>query len=139
VFALEGGGGPPPGQGNRIACESPDYLQNFCAAGTPVRRAWVAERRSQAPCIEGQTWGHRGDGGRVDQGGSAIFAFESHRPFATHRDAGLACPGDDRGIELRITVCIRGIVHIPVPASISPSHYRAVRAAIALALRGGDD
>ena len=77
VFALEGGGGPPPIHGNRISCESRDYQQNFCAAGKWIRRAWVAEQRSQSPCIEGQTWSYRGDGVWVSQGCSAIFAFES--------------------------------------------------------------
>jgi hypothetical protein len=77
VFALQGGGGPPPRPGNRIDCESRDYQQNFCAVGARIGRAWVAEQRSQSPCIEGQTWGRRGDGIWVTQGCSAVFAFEA--------------------------------------------------------------
>jgi len=49
VFALQGGGGPPPRPGNRIDCESQNYQQNFCGTGTRIGRAWVAEQRSQSP------------------------------------------------------------------------------------------
>ena len=70
---------PPPGPPgiNRVACESRDYQQAFCPAGPRVARAWVIEQRSQAPCINGQTWGFQGNGIWVDQGCSAVFAFES--------------------------------------------------------------
>jgi len=78
LFAVEGGGPPPGPPGiNRVACESRDYQQAFCPAGPRVARAWVIEQRSQAPCINGQTWGFQGNGIWVDQGCSAVFAFES--------------------------------------------------------------
>ena len=79
LFAVEGGGGPPPGPPpiNRVACESRDYQQAFCPAGPRVARAWVVDQRSQAPCINGQTWGFQGNGIWVTQGCSAVFAFES--------------------------------------------------------------
>jgi hypothetical protein len=78
LFAVEGGGPPPGPPGiNRVACESRDYQQSFCPAGPRVARAWVVEQRSQAPCVNGQTWGFQGNGIWVNQGCSAIFAFES--------------------------------------------------------------
>ena len=76
-FAFQGGGGNPnPPSGTTIACESRDYQQNYCGAGTRVRRAWVAQQQSQSPCIQGRTWGYDGNGVWVTQGCSAIFAFE---------------------------------------------------------------
>ena len=77
-FAYQGSGYRPPGPsigGNSIACESRDYQQNFCATGGRVSRAWVAQQQSQAPCIQGRTWGWDGRGIWVSQGCSAVFSF----------------------------------------------------------------
>ena len=77
VFSFAAGGGPPPPpRANSIECESRDYRQGWCDTGRNIRRAWVAEQRSQAPCIQGQTWGWRDRGIWVNGGCSAVFAFE---------------------------------------------------------------
>ena len=67
---------PAPG-GNIITCESRNYQQSWCNTGRRVGRAWVAEQRSQSPCIQGQTWGWRDNAIWVNGGCSAIFAFDS--------------------------------------------------------------
>lgn len=64
--------GPPvPGPGLTI-CESHEYRYNFCATG-PIRDVQLVEQRSQAPCIQGRSWGWRGDGIWVDNGCEAAF------------------------------------------------------------------
>jgi len=78
VFSFAAGGGPPPRPplANSIECESRNYQQGWCDTGRNIRRAWVAEQRSQSPCIQGQTWGWRDRGIWVNGGCSAVFAFE---------------------------------------------------------------
>jgi Protein of unknown function (DUF3011) len=77
VFAYQGGGGPPrPPMGNTVRCESRNYQQNFCGVGSGIGRVRLVEQRSQAPCIEGQTWGSQGNGIWVTQGCSGVFAFD---------------------------------------------------------------
>ena len=78
IFSFAAGGGPPPPpMGSSIACESRNYQQSWCNTGRRVGRAWVAEQRSQSPCIQGQTWGWRDNAIWVNGGCSAIFAFDS--------------------------------------------------------------
>lgn len=74
VFGYEGGGRP---EGNRIACESREYRQQFCGTGARVARAWVVEQRSDAPCVQGQTWGYQTNGIWVNQGCGAVFGFDA--------------------------------------------------------------
>ena len=79
IFAYQGGGrppGPPPPGSNQIACESRDYQYNFCGVGSRVGRAWIVRQQSESACIEGQTWGRRDNGIWVNQGCSAVFAFD---------------------------------------------------------------
>ncbi len=77
VFSFAAGGGPPPPRGSSIACESRDYRQSWCDTGRRINRAWVAEQRSQAACIQGQTWGWRDRSIWVNGGCSGIFAFDA--------------------------------------------------------------
>ncbi|MEO5764728.1 MAG: DUF3011 domain-containing protein [Casimicrobiaceae bacterium] len=78
VFSFAAGGGPPPPPiGNSIACESRDYQQAVCNTGRRVSRAWVAEQRSQSPCVQGRTWGWRDRTIWVSGGCGAVFAYES--------------------------------------------------------------
>jgi hypothetical protein len=60
---------PRPGL---TACESHEYRYNFCATG-PIRGAQLVEQRSQAPCVQGQSWGWRNDGIWVDSGCEGVF------------------------------------------------------------------
>ena len=79
-FAYQSTGGPPPQsrrqRGETIACESREYRQEVCGIGARIARAWVVEQRSEAPCVQGQTWGYQRDGIWVNQGCSAVFGFE---------------------------------------------------------------
>jgi len=59
-----------------IICESVGYRQSWCGGGRPLRRVWLAEQRSQAPCIEGQTWGWDERSVWVNGGCAAVFSFE---------------------------------------------------------------
>ena len=69
-------GVPLTASAERLFCESRDYQQAFCPAGPRIARAWIVDQRSQAPCINGQTWGFQGNGIWVNAGCSAVFAFE---------------------------------------------------------------
>ncbi|MCL4760980.1 MAG: DUF3011 domain-containing protein [Burkholderiales bacterium] len=64
-------GPPAPGPGLTV-CESHEYRYNFCATG-PIRSAQLVEQRSQAPCVQGRSWGWRNDGIWVDNGCEAVF------------------------------------------------------------------
>jgi len=79
VFGFQGTAGPapPPPMGNSVACESRNYQQSWCNTGQRIGRVWVAEQRSSAPCIQGQTWGYQDRAVWVNGGCSAIFAYES--------------------------------------------------------------
>ena len=74
AFAYQGGGGPS--QANRVRCESRNYERNFCEVQAQISRAWLLEHESEAACIEGQTWGARGNGIWVNQGCTGVFAFD---------------------------------------------------------------
>jgi len=63
---------PPPARPDHLVCESHEYRYNFCAAGR-VRSAQLVRQRSQAPCIQGRTWGWTRQGIWVDQGCEATF------------------------------------------------------------------
>jgi len=78
LFAIEGRG-PPPGPPpiNRVACESRGYQQSFCSVPPSIARAWLVDQRSQAACIQGQTWGFQRNGIWVDQGCGGLFAYEA--------------------------------------------------------------
>ena len=73
AFAYQGGG---PSQANRVRCESRNYERNFCEVQAQISRAWLLEQESEAACVEGQTWGARGNGIWVNQGCSGVFAFD---------------------------------------------------------------
>jgi len=67
---------PPAGAaGQVITCESRNYQQNFCQTG-PIAGATVIRQRSQAPCIQGQTWGVERDGVWVTGGCEADFQLQ---------------------------------------------------------------
>jgi hypothetical protein len=71
--------GPPvaavlPDRGGAIVtCESRDYRQQLCPLPVAVTRVQLVAQRSQAPCIEGRTWGWRPDGIWVTGGCEADF------------------------------------------------------------------
>ncbi len=61
----------PPGP-NVLVCESHEYRYNFCATG-PIRSAQLVNQVSQAPCIQGRTWGYQREGIWVDNGCEGAF------------------------------------------------------------------
>jgi hypothetical protein len=71
-FAYQGGGAPPQ---SSVRCESRNYDRNFCQVDAQITRAWLVQQESEAACIEGQTWGTRGNGIWVNQGCTGVFAF----------------------------------------------------------------
>jgi hypothetical protein len=62
----------PPSAVGHLVCESEEYRYNFCPAGR-IRDAQLVDQRSQAPCIQGQSWGVHRDGIWVDRGCEAEF------------------------------------------------------------------
>lgn len=78
VFGIEGSGpSPSPPPINRVVCQSREYKQAFCRVETPIARAWLVDQRSEAACIQGQTWGFQRNGIWVDRGCSGVFSFEA--------------------------------------------------------------
>ncbi len=68
--------GPSTGGGGLVACESREYGYNLCPTG-PIRNAQLVRQISQAPCVQGQTWGVSRDGLWVDRGCEAEFRIVS--------------------------------------------------------------
>jgi hypothetical protein len=64
--------GPPPGRPGYVSCESHEYRYNHCPTG-PIRGAQLVEQRSQAPCVQGRSWGYDRNGIWVDNGCEAVF------------------------------------------------------------------
>jgi hypothetical protein len=64
-------------QADRVRCESRNYERNFCEVRAQISRARLVAQESEAACIEGRTWGARGNGIWVNQGCSGVFAFDS--------------------------------------------------------------
>lgn len=64
--------GPQPRADGLLVCESREYEYNVCPTGR-IRNAQIVRQISQAPCIEGQTWGVSRDGIWVDRGCEAEF------------------------------------------------------------------
>jgi Protein of unknown function (DUF3011) len=72
-FGFQGGRGRS--EANSVRCESRNYERNFCEVRAQISRAWLVQQESEARCIEGQTWGARGNGIWVNQGCAGVFAF----------------------------------------------------------------
>ena len=69
-------GAPFAASAERIFCESRDYHRNYCPTGGNIASARLVVQQSQAACIQGRTWGYDSNGIWVNQGCSAVFAFE---------------------------------------------------------------
>lgn len=61
--------------GSVISCASRNYQQEFCRTG-PIGGASLVLQRSQAPCIQGQTWGVQADGIWVTGGCDGDFQLQ---------------------------------------------------------------
>lgn len=71
LFGFGWGGGAPADR-YEFTCASPDHRYRECQL--PVDgRARLVKRKSDAPCIEGQSWGQRGDRVWVNRGCRARF------------------------------------------------------------------
>ncbi len=68
--------GPLPGGAGLLVCESREYEYNVCPTGR-MRSAQLVRQLSQAPCIQGQTWGTSRDGIWVDRGCEGEFRIVS--------------------------------------------------------------
>ncbi|HVF65373.1 MAG TPA: DUF3011 domain-containing protein [Casimicrobiaceae bacterium] len=64
--------GQVPSGAGHVVCESREYQYNLCPTGR-VRDAQLVRQISQAPCIQGQTWGVTREGIWVDRGCEAEF------------------------------------------------------------------
>ena len=62
--------------GGAINCASRNYQQEFCPTG-PIGGATLVLQRSQAACIQGQTWGVRSDGIWVSGGCDGDFQLQA--------------------------------------------------------------
>ena len=70
------GPGRGPGGPGLLVCESQEYRYNLCPTGR-VRNVQIVRQLSQAPCIQGQSWGIERDGVWVDRGCEAEFRITS--------------------------------------------------------------
>lgn len=70
------GQGPGPGGGGLVVCESREYAYSLCQTGR-IRNAQIVRQISQAPCVQGQTWGFTSDAIWVDRGCEAEFRIVS--------------------------------------------------------------
>lgn len=89
----EGRGGWSGGNGELVRCESRDNRRQTCA----IRgRAVLVRQLSRTACVEGRTWGQRGDTLWVDDGCRAEFTT-GHGPAPGHR------PGPGPGRDYSVT------------------------------------
>lgn len=100
-FAEGRGGGHtgPSGGGDLVRCESRDNRQQACAFRG---RAVLVRQLSKTVCVEGRTWGQRGDTLWVDDGCRGEFA-QGHGPgngrpghAGGHSSYSVTCNSDDR-------------------------------------------
>lgn len=68
--------GRVPGGAGLMVCESREYEYNLCRTGR-VRNVQIVRQLSQAPCVQGQSWGIERDGVWVDRGCEAEFRITS--------------------------------------------------------------
>jgi hypothetical protein len=74
------GSGNEPGNGSfDITCESIDNSREECTIATR-RRVRIISQLSNAPCIEGQTWGYLGNVVWVSNGCRAVFGSDFEDP-----------------------------------------------------------
>jgi len=73
-------GAPLAASAERLFCESRDYHRNYCPTGGPIGSVRLVVQQSQAPCIQGRTWGYDGNGIWVTQGCSGEFDYRWNRP-----------------------------------------------------------
>ncbi len=67
--------------GGVINCASRNYQQEFCPTGL-INGATLVQQRSQAPCVQGQTWGVRADGIWVSGGCEGDFQVQAGGYYA---------------------------------------------------------
>ncbi len=70
------GGGPyDPGYDaeETIRCKSKEFRYNECRASAPIRQIRIEKQKSSSACVQGRTFGIRGDRIWVDQGCDAEF------------------------------------------------------------------
>ena len=86
-FGFQTVAGPPGGVfpggpgGTTVTCESRNYQQQFCPTGRRISGASVANQRSSAACIQGQTWGYQGSDIWVTNGCAADFNVQGGGGF----------------------------------------------------------
>ncbi len=68
---------PPPvlPVASSLICESRNYQQAFCQSGRRIGYAWLIAQRSNAPCIQGRSWGYDANGIWVNEGCEGEFGF----------------------------------------------------------------
>lgn len=75
--------GPAPDRGYVVSCESRNYQYEFCTVPDTIVHAQIVAQRSQSACIEGRTWGWRGNGIWVSGGCEGEFQYRtSYAPVA---------------------------------------------------------
>jgi hypothetical protein len=81
------------GEGQSVTCESGGHLAR-CQAALTWRGARLVRQLSQAPCLQGETWGFERNAIWVDQGCRGLF--EVGDPFANIGER-VVCASADRG------------------------------------------
>ncbi|HSR53296.1 MAG TPA: DUF3011 domain-containing protein [Acidobacteriota bacterium] len=78
VYERDRGFNRAPGNrfGDRLTCSSHDYRFQSCRTEDFIRRVHLANRKSEAPCRLGQSWGWEQDYIWVDEGCAAEFEVE---------------------------------------------------------------
>ena len=76
-FEFRRSGGDRPSSGQRIACESRNFQQQFCPSNRRIVHAWLFEQRSRTACVQWRNWGFQEGGIWVSGGCNGVFAVES--------------------------------------------------------------
>jgi len=68
-----------------LECKSEGFRRTACLAGAPIERIRLTEKKSDAACIEGSSFGFSGDSIWVDKGCAAKFEITFRSPQRDYR------------------------------------------------------
>jgi len=82
-----------------VSCSSRNYQYQFCSTAGEVVRAQLVRQESNAPCVQGRTWGSSSNGIWVSNGCSGRFRVETFSPVPPPWPGGERMSCDSRNFQ----------------------------------------
>jgi hypothetical protein len=86
-----------------LECKSENFRRTVCSAGASVERIRLIEKRSDAACVEGSSFGFSGESIWVDKGCAAKFEVSFRSQSGRDRSSGSIYPSRQRNRSVRFT------------------------------------